>query len=123
MLKDPRLKALAPLVDWVESHNARVVGGSGNEQAAAFALEMGLPGIAVSDAHSVVEVGVAYTVLDGNPSTAEGLMAALTNVSLVPGRASYIVRTLTPIAKIVNRARGNRRVTDSPSGDTGAAHE
>jgi predicted metal-dependent phosphoesterase TrpH len=123
MLKDPRLEAMAPLVDWVESHNARVVGGSGNEQAAAFALEMGLPGIAVSDAHSVVEVGVAYTVLDGNPSTAEGLMAALTNVSLVPGRASYIVRTLTPIAKIVNRARGNRRVTDSPSGDTGAAHE
>ena len=121
MLKDPRLEAMAPLVDWVESHNARVVGGSGNEQAAAFALEMGLPGIAVSDAHSVVEVGVAYTVLDGNPSTAEGLMAALTNVSLVPGRASYIVRTLTPIAKIVNRARGNRRVTDSPSGDTGAS--
>jgi predicted metal-dependent phosphoesterase TrpH len=121
MLKDPRLEAMAPLVDWVESHNARVVGGSGNEQAAAFALEMGLPGIAVSDAHSVVEVGVAYTVLDGNPSTAEGLMAALTNVSLVPGRASYIVRTLTPIAKVVNRARGNRRVTNSPSGDTGAS--
>ena len=123
MLKDPRLEAMAPLVDWVESHNARVVGGSGNERAAAFALEMGLPGIAVSDAHSVVEVGVAYTVLDGNLATAEGLMAALTNVSLVPGRASYIVRTLTPIAKIVNRARGNRRVTNSPSGDTGAAHE
>ncbi len=121
MLKDPRLEAIAPLVDWVESHNARVVGGSGNEQAAAFALEMGLPGIAVSDAHSVVEVGVAYTVLDGNPSTAEGLMAALTNVSLVPGRASYIVRTLTPIAKLVNRARGNRRVTNSPSEDTGAS--
>ena len=121
MLKDPRLEAMAPLVDWVESHNARVVGGSGNEQAAAFALEMGLPGIAVSDAHSVVEVGVAYTVLDGNPSTAEGLLAALTNVSLVPGRASYIVRTLTPIAKIVNRARGNRRVTNSPSGRHGCS--
>ena len=52
--------------------------------------------------------------LDGNPSTAEGLMAALTNVSLVPGRASYIVRTLTPIAKLVNRARGNRRVDRQP---------
>jgi predicted metal-dependent phosphoesterase TrpH len=120
MLKDPRLEAMAPLVDWVEAHNARVVGGSGNEQAAAFALEMGLPGIAVSDAHSVIEVGVAYSVLEGNPSTAEGLMAALTNVSLVPGRASYIVRTLTPIAKIVNRARGNRRVT-SPANNAGAS--
>ena len=121
MLKDPRLEAIAPLVDWVEAHNARIVGGSGNEQAAAFALEMGLPGVAVSDAHSVMEVGVAYTTLEGNPSTAEGLMAALTNVSLVPGRASYIVRTLTPIAKLVNRARGNRRVVHSPPGDPGAS--
>jgi len=120
MLKDPRLEAMAPLVDWVEAHNARVVGGSGNEQAAKFALEMGLPGIAVSDAHSVIEVGVAYTALEGDPSTAEGLMAALTNVSLVPGRASYIVRTLTPIAKLVNRARGNRRVTNRPADNAGA---
>jgi predicted metal-dependent phosphoesterase TrpH len=119
MLTDPRLEAMAQLVDWVETHNARVVGGSGNERAQAFAREMGLPGVAVSDAHSVLEVGVAYTALDGDPSTPEGLLAALTNVELVPGRASYIVRTLTPVAKLVNRARGNRRVPPSPasSGD------
>jgi predicted metal-dependent phosphoesterase TrpH len=116
MLRDPRLEALASQVDWVEAHNARVVGGSGNERAAEFARQMGLPGVAVSDAHSVIEVGVAYTVLDGDPSTAEGLVAALTNVELVPGRASYIVRTLTPIAKLVNRARGNRRVPPTPAG-------
>jgi predicted metal-dependent phosphoesterase TrpH len=121
MLKDPRLEALTPFVDWVESHNARVLGGSGNEQAAAFALEMELPGIAVSDSHSVVEVGVAYTIVNGNPSTPEGMLAALTNVELVPGRASYIVRTLTPVAKLVNRARGNRRVPGSPAGSTGAS--
>ena len=35
----------------------------------AFAHEHGLPGIAVSDAHSIMEVGVAYTALDGDPST------------------------------------------------------
>ena len=110
MLKDPRLEAMAQLVDWVEAHNARVVGGTGNERAQQFARDMGLPGIAVSDAHSVLEVGVAYTALDIDPSTPEGLLAALTNVELVPGRASYIVRTLTPVAKLVNRARGNRRV-------------
>ena len=109
MLKDPRLEALAQLVDWVEAHNARVV-GSGNERAQQFAREVGLPGVAVSDAHSVLEVGVAYTALDTDPSTPEGLLAALTNVELVPGRASYIVRTLTPVAKLINRVRGNRRV-------------
>ncbi len=117
MLKDPRLEAIAPLVDWVEAHNARVVGGAGNDRAAAFAREMGLPGVAVSDAHSVVEVGVAYTALDGDPSTPEGLLAALTNVELVPGRASYIVRVLTPVAKLVNRVRGNRRVPARPAAE------
>ena len=36
-----------------------------------------LAGVAVSDAHSVLEVGVAYTALDGDPSTPAGLLAAL----------------------------------------------
>ena len=67
MLNDPRLEAIGGMVDWVEAHNARVVAGSGNQRAAAFARELGLPGVAVSDAHSTVEVGVAYTVVDGRP--------------------------------------------------------
>ena len=124
MLRDPRLEAMGRLVDWVEAHNARVVGGTGNERAAEFAREMGLPGIAVSDAHSTLEVGVAYTVLEGEPSTPAGLLAALAELvstGLVPGRASYFVRTLTPIAKIVNRARGNRRITPAPGPDAGRA--
>ena len=115
-LKDAGLKAIGSMVDWVEAHNARVVGGSGNERAAAFARELGLPGVAASDAHSTVEVGVAYNVVQVDPSTPEGLLAALTNVELVGGRASYIVRTLTPISKLVNRVRGNRRVQPAPAG-------
>jgi predicted metal-dependent phosphoesterase TrpH len=123
MLKDPRLEAMAAMVDWVEAHNARVVGGTGNERAQQFALEMGLPGVAVSDAHSIIEVGVAYTALDGDPSTPEGLLAALTNVELVPGRASYIVRSLTPVAKLINRARGNRRVSPPSPAPGAPSHE
>ena len=72
MLKDPRLEAIAPLVDWVEAHNARVVGGGGNERAAAFARELGLPGVAVSDAHSTLEVGVAYNVVEADPRHPKG---------------------------------------------------
>ena len=124
MLRDPRLEAMGRLVDWVEAHNARVVGGTGNERAAEFAREMELPGIAVSDAHSTLEVGVAYTVLEGDPSTPAGLLAALAELvstGLVPGRASYFVRTFTPIAKVVNRARGNRRITPAPGPDAGRA--
>lgn len=143
MLKDPRLETMGELVDWVEAHNARVVGGTGNERAAAFARDLGLPGIAVSDAHSALEVGVAYTMLDGDPSTPAGLLAALAGLKgrdaglkpgleagpdagpdadrLVRGRATYFVRVVTPVAKLVNRARGNGRVTPVPAGEAGRA--
>ncbi|HEY5628916.1 MAG TPA: PHP domain-containing protein [Candidatus Limnocylindrales bacterium] len=119
MLNDPRLEAVGQLVDWVEAYNARVIGGSGNERAAAFARELGLPGVAVSDAHSALEVGVAYNIVDGDLSTPAGLLAALRALDIVPGRASYIVRGLTPISKLVNRARGNSRVPRSPADSSG----
>jgi predicted metal-dependent phosphoesterase TrpH len=105
----PLLATLAGLVDWVEVHNARLV-GKGNETAAEFAREHDLPGVASSDAHSILEVAVAYTVLDGDPSTPEGLLAALANPEIVPGRASYAIRLWTPVAKGVQRLRGNGRV-------------
>lgn len=104
-----RMAETVPLVDWIETHNARLL-GVGNERAADFAREHGLPGVAVSDAHTVLEVGVAYTVVGGDPSTAAGLRAALGAIELVPGRASIVVRAMTPLAKLVQRARGNRRV-------------
>ena len=37
LLADELLAMVAPLVDWVEAHNARIMVGDGNEQAAAFA--------------------------------------------------------------------------------------
>jgi predicted metal-dependent phosphoesterase TrpH len=109
LLRDARMDSLGASVDWVESHNARLM-GRGNERAAAYARERGLPGVAVSDAHSILEIGVAYTALDGDPSTPSGLLAALTGVQLVPGRASLVIRAWTPVAKLVQRTRGNRRV-------------
>jgi predicted metal-dependent phosphoesterase TrpH len=114
LLRDASMASLAPLVDWVETHNARVV-GHGNEDAQAFALEHGRPGVAVSDAHSIMEVGVAYTALDGDPSTPAGLLAALPTAEIIPGRATFFVRLWTPVAKIVNRVRGNVRVRPVPA--------
>ena len=123
MLTDPGLESIGRLVDWIEAHNARVVGGGGNERAAAFARELGLPGVAASDAHSTLEVGVAYNVVDVDPSTPEGLLAAIAKLEIVPGRASYFVRTLTPISKVLNRARGNGRVAPPPADRAGPSHE
>jgi predicted metal-dependent phosphoesterase TrpH len=119
LLRDARMERLAGLVDWVEGHNARVAFGKGNELASDFARQHDLPRIAVSDAHSAFEIGVAYTALDGDPSTAAGLLAALPTAELVPGRASFYIRLMTPIAKVVQRSRGNGRVT--PPGERPAA--
>ena len=109
LLTDELLAGVAPLVDWVETHNARIMVGSGNEQAAAFARAHDLPGVAVSDAHSALEIGVAYTAVNGDPSTAAGLLVALRNSELVTGRATFFVRAITPIAKLIQRVRGNGR--------------
>ncbi len=119
LLRDARMEQLAGQVDWIETHNARVAVGNGNQLAAEFAHEHALPGIAVSDAHSSFEVGVAYTALDGDLSTPAGLLAALATAELVTGRASLYIRLLTPLAKVVQRARGNGRI--QPAVDASAA--
>jgi predicted metal-dependent phosphoesterase TrpH len=110
MGRSEALEAMVGLVDWVEAFNARVFGGSANEQAALLARDFRLPGVAVSDAHSTLEVGVAFTALTGDPSTPAGLLAALPSAQLVTGRATYFVRLNTPLAKLVQRMRGNGRV-------------
>jgi predicted metal-dependent phosphoesterase TrpH len=117
LMRDEGMEALGASVDWVETHNARIV-GRGNERAVVYAGEHGLPGVAVSDAHSILEVGVAYTALDGDISTPAGLKSALTAVQIVPGRASLFVRAWTPVAKVVQRARGNRRIPPTPGPET-----
>ncbi len=104
------MRELVTQVDWIEAFNARVVFREGNERAAALARSAGIPGVAVSDAHSLLEVGVAATRLKGDPSTAAGLLAALASAQPIPGRATYFVRAVTPVAKLVQRARGNGRI-------------
>jgi hypothetical protein len=63
--------------------------------------------------------------MEGDPSTPAGLLAALATAQIVPGRASYYVRAITPFAKLVQRARGNGRVrpagSSGPGGPGGAA--
>jgi predicted metal-dependent phosphoesterase TrpH len=100
---------LSASVDWIEAWNARVIVGDGNVRAAELAASVGLPGVAVSDAHTTVEVGVASTSVSGDPSTPAGLVAALAGErQLMTGRASVYTRLVTPAAKLVTWARGVR---------------
>jgi predicted metal-dependent phosphoesterase TrpH len=110
---EQKLEALASMVDYVETHNARAYRDA-NPLAAAFAERHGLPGVGSSDAHSIIELGVASTVLPGPFDDAEGLRALLPRAEPVKGRASYFVRLWTPIAKLLNRARGNGRIRPRP---------
>jgi predicted metal-dependent phosphoesterase TrpH len=103
------LERLASLVDYVEIHNARAYRDA-NPRAAGFAARHGLSGVASSDAHSVMEIGVASTRLPGTFSTAAELKALLPLAQPLPGRASYYVRLWTPLAKAAQRLRGNRRI-------------
>jgi predicted metal-dependent phosphoesterase TrpH len=103
-----RLDGLAALVDYVEAHNARAYRDA-NPQAAAYAARHALPAVASSDAHSVMEVGIASAVLPGTFTTAAELLRLLPQAQILPGRASYYVRLWTPAAKLVQRLRGNGR--------------
>ncbi len=76
------LESIADKIDWVEAYNARVFGASANEKAALFAVGHNLPGVAASDSHTVLEVAVSYNSLAGDPSTPEGLLAALAGVEM-----------------------------------------
>ena len=107
---DGTLRRLAQSADFVEIHNARAMGNA-NPRAAEMAVLEGLPGVAASDAHSPFEVGVAYTVFPEPFTTAAELKLVLSRAPLGPGRASYFVRLLTPMYKLVNRSRGNVRFT------------
>ena len=114
------LDSLARVVDYVEIHNARAYRDA-NPLAKAFAESRGLPGTASSDAHSVMELGVAQTVLSGVVDGPATLLALLAGATIITGRASYLVRGWTPMAKVLQRIRGNRRIVPGMPGSTGAA--
>ena len=104
------LELLTPLLDYVEVWNARLMVGNGNRLAAAFAAEHGLSGVAASDAHTIVEVGVAYTIADAPLDTAQQFRDSMAGFRFVTARGSRLVRLGMPLAKLIQRLRGNTRV-------------
>jgi predicted metal-dependent phosphoesterase TrpH len=111
------LTEIADRVDWIEVYNARVIGGDANGKALLFAREHHLPGVCASDSHTVFEVGVSSNAVNGDPGTPAGLLAALAGVTIHPARASFYVRTWTPIAKLIQARRGNGRIRANTEGN------
>jgi predicted metal-dependent phosphoesterase TrpH len=111
------IDVLAPLVDYVEAFNARVPFGGANVRAAEWAVAHGIPGVAVSDAHTLLEVAVSYVSVPGPITDAASLRAALPQARLVTSHASYAVRAWTPVARLVQRLRGGPggRAVETPA--------
>jgi hypothetical protein len=107
---EDELTQLLPLLDYIEIWNSRLMLGDGNRRAAELAHANSLPGVAVSDAHTLLEVGVSYTILEGPLGSAADLRAALPSAQLVTSHGSRLIRLATPLAKVVQRMRGNGRV-------------
>lgn len=102
---------ITTLVDWIEGWNARLWTPGGNARAATLAATHGIPSVASSDAHSIMEIGNAATVLAGDPSTPALMRAALAAPhELITGRGAMLARLMMPFAKVINATRGNRRI-------------
>jgi hypothetical protein len=111
LLRDEAAMALLSEVDWIEGWNARLVAPGGNQRAAELAASRNLPSVAASDAHTLLEIGCAATIMTGDLSTAAGFHSALHgDLTRITGRGALVARLFTPIAKLVNATRGNRRV-------------
>jgi predicted metal-dependent phosphoesterase TrpH len=99
------VEEILPYVDIVEAFNARTHARSINAEARAFAAERGIAVTAVSDAHTVGELGRAYTELLDFDGTPEGFKRALAGATLIERPASRFVHVASTVNKLRHRFR------------------
>lgn len=102
--------AEAGKIDMVEVFNCRVTFQRHNQRAAEFAERYDLPGIAASDCHSRMEVGMAFNAMPAF-ATADELRAALPHNEWQASRSSVLIHLVTRWSVLRNRldaARGAR---------------
>lgn len=109
-LDQTALAAIADRVDYVEVDNGRVTDPGTRAAALQFAVEHRLPGVEVSDAHTLMEVGRAATGLDRPVASARELLDALAEIA-VSRRLERIERASIPdrIGSAVRSFRTRRR--------------
>ncbi|MCI0779493.1 MAG: hypothetical protein J4N32_05725, partial [Chloroflexi bacterium] len=90
-------------VDLIEAFNARTMPQEINERGRAFAREHGLAATAVSDAHTLGELGRTYTELPDFDGTPQGFKEALREARLVERPAGRFVHVYTTLNKLRHR--------------------
>ena len=93
------LERLWPLVDCIETFNAREAFTSDNTRAAAFAADRGIPAAAGSDAHTTWELGRVHLEMD-DFADAPGFIAALGGATIHGTLAGLGVHFHTRYAKV-----------------------
>ena len=97
---------LLPCIDIVEGFNARTTLLRDNAQGRRLAIDHGLLVTAVSDAHTLGELGQCYTEMPEFDGTAEGFKKALANVRLVERRSSPLVHLYSTVNKFRRKLFG-----------------
>ena len=97
------LGEILPLVDIVESFNARNTFQKSNIRAAELAVNNNILTTAVSDAHTLVEIGRTYVCVNEFDGSPQGLKDSLSNGRLVTNAINPMIHVLTSSTKIIKR--------------------
>ena len=97
------LEEILDYIDIVESFNARNTLGKSNAKALAFARSNRIIPSAVSDSHTLMEIGRTYMNIPQFDGTALGLMATLDRAELICRPINPMIHVLTTMTKIMKR--------------------
>ena len=102
----PALEEVLPHVDIIEAFNARNTFAIANSRAKALAQERGLLMSAVSDAHTLLELGRAYVEIPEFDGTPEGFKESLRQGQLVTRGITPLIHFATTFTKLRQRLLG-----------------
>lgn len=105
----PDLLEITPLVDAIETFNARCMKAIFNVRAQQFAQEHGLAGTVGSDAHTALELGRATLTLE-NFTDGDGLRRVIRQGRQQVRLSSPLIHSTSRFAKIVKKLGGGKAV-------------
>ena len=102
-LSPDALRDILPHVDFMEVLNARTVLAGDLEKCRRLAVQTGTIPVAVSDAHTLGELGSAYVELDGFDGSAPSFKRAMGEAKIVGRRSTPFVHVVTAYVKVKKR--------------------
>ncbi len=105
-IRPEALQDVLPLIDIIEVFNARNTFDHANQQARDLAQARNLAASAVSDAHTLMELGRTYVAMPEFDGTPQDFLTSLRQGSLVTHRITPMVHVATTYHKLKRRLLG-----------------